>query len=352
MAVAIASNPSIFWTSDLDQTNHFTGYYAAMGMWFRLVGPDLPSWLFWHAVAGGVLVWVAYLLGRELGGPWCGLVAGMWVVADRITLHLMATLNMETFFLPLLYLAVLLWHRAASRPAWWAALAGGVLGLATIVRPTVAALPLVWLGLLPFERTRFPTHPRWRQAAAMLGGFSVGLVALLLHHRIAWESWTLGGVKATTTSLKYHALLVHGQHPADVGVGPWLQLVFSDPHVIWTRILPGWWDQLFVLWTHPGFGQMDLVQGLSHAGPYQAALTTIIAACAIWGAWTALRSRSRLALQLVVMPVYFSSFVVAFFMLNARYRASFIPALILLACLGVTAAKRAVSGARPVHAGA
>lgn len=373
MALTMSKQPGLFWTAQLVDQNFFSAYYPAMALWFMAVGPHLPSWFLFHALAGGVLVVTVYALGRKLGGRAVGVWAAGLTLADHVILQLMATMNMETFFVPLLFLGLLLWCDAGSPAAknaalrsWWA---GIVMGVATWFRPTSALLPFFLVGLTALERrpAEAGTPPpagsardeskgaadrsgglRSRQAAALLGGFAVAMAGLFIRHRIAWGYWTLGGLKTKVCWLANGALSIGGEHPADIGVWPWLQLVAQHPEQLWTHMIPGWWKQLLYLWTHRGFGRMDLVQGLNDAGAYQAALMSVMTVAFIAGAGLALRRRTRTDLALLALPVYFSVLVLVFFVLNSRYRAPFLPVLYLLACLGFYAVRSGKFGVRGV----
>ncbi len=87
---------------------------------------------------------------------------------------------------------------------------------------------------------------------------------------------------------------------------------------------------------------MDLVMGLNHEGPYQALVASFFAAGIAVGAGVAVARRSRADLVCLVLPVYFSALVLAFWVINARYRAPFIPALIALWGLGCREVARSV----------
>ena len=183
----------------------------------------------------------------------------------------------------------------------------------------------------------------------MLGGFLLSLLPLFIRHRIAWGHWTLfGGSQGGLLSWHAnYAWSIHAQHPYAIGWGPWLRLLSADPAAIWREMIPNWWTQILYLWTHRGFGQMDLVEGLNHNGSYQAALTGIAAAGIVVGAILAVRRRTRADLILLLLPVYFSSLALVYYVINTRYRAPFIPTLYLLCCLGFSWAASAIRGRRP-----
>ena len=338
MALRMAKDPAAVFTSRLADENFFSGYYPLMGLWFRAVGPSIPSWLFWHGVGGGILALSLYGIGRSIGGWMLGLLLAWFGSADHVVLQLLATMNMETFFIPALYLAVWLWIRTRSKreifDAIWTGLA---LGLATVFRPTSVLLPFVWAVLLVCERPSLSWRAIGRQAAGLLAGFAILLGLLIMRNRIAWGYWTLAGMKGKITSLQGSALWVHGQHPASVGLWPWLNVLAREPNAVWTHMVPAWRNELVQLWTHPGFGWMDLIQGLNAPGTYQAALTTVLLLLGVVGMVVALKLPGRVQLVLLTMPFYFSAFILAFDVLNARYRAPFIPALYALCCLGAQA---------------
>lgn len=346
MAIDMAAHPGYFFGTELKRDQlHFTGYFPLMALWIRLVGYHIPSWLFWHGVAGGLLALAVYWVGAMAWSARVGVAAAGLVIADRVTLHLMSTMNMETFFLPALYLSVVLWCRAASGPATAtlrrSAGAGAALGAATWFRVTSVLLPVAWLLVAHWERPRRTFRSWWRQGAGLLAGFGVPVGLLVLHHRFAWGYWSLSGLNGKYASGANYALEIQGHQPASIGLGPWLQLLAQEPSVIWTQILPGWAAQLVSLWTHTGFGQMDLVKGLNHEGPYQAAVTTLLALGMVIGAGLAVTRRRRVDMALVTLPAYFSALVLAFWVVNARYRAPFIPALLTLCCVGYAAIARA-----------
>lgn len=97
---------------------------------------------------GFVSVLLVGLLGRRLFGSGAGLVAaGLLALYPRHLLQA-AVLYSEHLFLPLLLLLLLVLVRAWGEPVAWrlAALAGGVAGLLTLVRPIGYLLGLLWIG--------------------------------------------------------------------------------------------------------------------------------------------------------------------------------------------------------------
>ncbi len=340
LALVIAEDPTRIWTPPPIDTNFFSAYYPLMGLWFRAVGAHLPSWLGWQGLAAGLLAVVVYSLGRRLRGRLVGLIAAGLVMADHVMLHLMATLNMEVFFIPALYLALWLWVSVNELPLpqrrLRAFFAGSALAMATLFRPTALLIPVVWWLLLCVERPRLPWSQARGQGVWMTLGFVLPMGLSMIRHRLAWGHWMLtGGSNGAGLSwYANYAWEVNGRHPYEMGWAPWLRLVASDPSVIWTQMIPDWWAQIVCLWTHRGFGQMDLVQGLNYPGPYQAALVGILTVGVVVGAIQAIRQRRRLDLVLLALPLYFTGLALVYYVINTRYRAPFLPALYLVACAG------------------
>ncbi len=351
-ALRVAQDPMWFLTSPEADLNFFSLYPPLMGAWFRLVGPHLASWLVWQGIASGLVALAVYWLGRRLSSRTAGLVAAGLVILDHVMVHLMATLNTETLMIPALYAALCLWVVAGERcSSAWArsAFAAGVMfGAAALFRPTVAALPFALTCLLLWERPALSWREIRAQGGALLAGFAAPMLLVLIRHRIAWGHWTLGESRGSVLSWKAnYAWNIDGQHPAVIGLGPWARVVAADPSAIWREMIPDWWAQILNLWTHQGFGQMDLVQGLNHGGPYRAALAGIMALGVLAGIAAAVRRRTRGDLVLCALPAYFTGLALVYYVINTRYRAPFIPALALLACLGWSALIAAIRSREP-----
>lgn len=342
LGLAISQDPRLLFTSQLGDQVFFTAYSVLMGFWFWLLsGPHVPSWLLWHGVAGGLLAVAVYWIGRQLTGQAIlGIVAGVLVVADHVMLHLLSTMNQETFFFALIYWALLLWSQAAASPAArprLALLAGLLLGLSVVCRTISLLIPLVWYVGMSWERSRSGVSSARRQGGWLVLGCAIPVALMMIRHRIAWGYWTVAGAHAQDYVVGWnYALRLHDVHLTDVGLVAWLRMLAAEPQLLWQHVIPSWWEQGLALWTHRGFGQMDLVQGLNAPGSYQAALTAILTVSALVGAVVAIRRRTRLDMALLSLPLYFTSFVLLYYVLNSRYRSPFIPALYLLSCLGLS----------------
>ena len=356
-AQRVAEDPRWFWTSSEADPNFVSFYYFIIGLWFRLIGhPHLPSWLAWQGLAAGCLALTVYWFGSRLGSRMTGLVAAGFVAADHVMLHLMGTLNMEVLSIPSLYVGLWLWVDAQDAPASRrlnrCAAAGLWLGLSTLFRPTAGLIPLLLIGLLMWERPKLSWSQIRVQGSRLLAGFALPMLIMIVRNRFLWGHWTLGQSRGSRLSwLANYAWDIQGQHPATIGLGPWLKLVAADPSVIWREMMPNWWNQILFLWTHYGFGQMDLIQGLNHLGRYQAALAVMLTAAVIAGIVCALRRRSRGDLVTLALPVYFTALAFVWYVINTRYRSPFIPALYLLACLGFQSAMTAIRARGPVAPG-
>lgn len=341
LALEVARQPSRIWTPPPFDSNFFSAYVPLMGLWFRVAGPRMPLWLAWQALAGGLLVLMVFRLGRLLGGAAVGAAAAALTAADHVLLHIMGTLNTEVFFLPALYAALWLWASVTEQPAASrlraCALAGLALGLAAVFRPTAVLMTPALIALLWIERPPLSWTRIRQEASRLVGGFALPVAAVALRNRAAWGHWTLfGGSNGSHLSwIANYAWEVQGQHPGVIGWGPWLRLVAEQPSMIWRGMIPDWWAEVRHLWSHPGFGQMDLVQGLNHGGPYQAALAVILGVALAAGAGVAVGERRRIHLVVLALPVYFTGLALVYWVINTRYRAPFIPALYLLAALGL-----------------
>jgi hypothetical protein len=333
----------------------FSLYVVFMGLWFRVVGSHVPSWLVWQGLAAGLLAVMVYELGRRVtGSRVAGSVAAAMVMLDHVMLHLMATLNMEVAFIPALYVAVWLWSTVPElsprAQRWRCVWTGVVVGFSALFRPTSGLFPLMLAGALLFERPKLSWRNVVKQAGWMLAGFAIPIALLLIRHRIAWGHWTTGD--SNGAPLSWHAnyaWTIQGQHPYTIGWARWFQLLAADPSVLWREMIPNWWAQILFLWTHHGFGQMDFVQGLNYPGFYQAALMAILAVGIVAGTAQALRRRHRADVMLLALPMYFTALALIFWVINTRYRAPFIPALALLCCAGYAALASALRSRAPGH---
>jgi hypothetical protein len=96
-------------------------------------------------LAGALLVWMAFVVGRRLAGPWTGVTAA-WVVATMPVLLFQVTQPMNDVAVTALWLSIVAAAFSAEPSRPW--LIGACTGLATLVRPNLAPASIavgVWL---------------------------------------------------------------------------------------------------------------------------------------------------------------------------------------------------------------
>ena len=144
--------------------------------------------------------WLLFLIGRKLGHPRAGMVAA-WLYALSPNIALWSiTIMTETLFSFLLATAILVWvwHLKSSKLSWLA-LAGGVLGLAALVRPIGLYMLPLWavVTLLAYWRTT-----GWRKAIGSAGVLLLSGIAAIFPWMIRnWQvhdQFTLSSVSSKT----------------------------------------------------------------------------------------------------------------------------------------------------------
>jgi len=138
----------------------------------------LPAVFF--GVASIAVVWA---LGRQLGGSWLGLLAGLLVAVNPLHLRYSQEARMYTMYVFFLGLAALLLLRFMSRPGWrvGALLAGAVIGAAyshdvSVLWVATMVAVLIPAGLL----TRRQDAPPIRRSLVGLAFVALAVVAALL----------------------------------------------------------------------------------------------------------------------------------------------------------------------------
>jgi len=157
-------------------------------------------------LAGVGLVLALFFLGRRLAGDGAGFAAALLAAADPVLVTYSTELLTESLFLCLFYLAVLLILRAgeSSRP-WLAAGCGALAAAAFGARFIgVAALPAAcgWLALLRFRSAPGAARRRLVRATAagllVLLGFVLAASPVLLRNRVVRGHWSITGFVETT----------------------------------------------------------------------------------------------------------------------------------------------------------
>ena len=96
-----------------------------------------------QCVVGALAVWLTFVLGRDLFGPWVGLLAALGAAVDIVLVRQSVRFLSEILFTPLVLAVAISFVRALQRPttarfAW----TGVWIGLANLVRPTLFGFPV------------------------------------------------------------------------------------------------------------------------------------------------------------------------------------------------------------------
>jgi 4-amino-4-deoxy-L-arabinose transferase-like glycosyltransferase len=164
--------------------------------------PFLRRALLLQAALGLLTVGLGYLVARPLL-PRAGAVAVAALLA--ISPHLVSlgtSLLTETLFATVVTaFALALVHAARREQARWYLLAGVLLGLTALVRPTLQYLPLVLAPAIAWLATR----ERGRSAGALLLGFALCFGPWLVRNQVVLGSWSDPRLMSGT--------LLHGSYP-------------------------------------------------------------------------------------------------------------------------------------------
>lgn len=170
---------------------------ALPGVWVE--GPRLLS-----LVAGVLTVLLTYLLGRELGGRWAGLLAGGLLATSLAHVAINSRIAWSNCITPLfMTAALLLLTRALGRDRPWLLLPAGLaVGLGVQTHPSAAALlPGLMVGVL-----LSPTGRRWLHT---LWPWLGGLAAALAYANVLWYNLMTGGRSLAAAQERDYAV-----HPA------------------------------------------------------------------------------------------------------------------------------------------
>ncbi|MBK6281219.1 MAG: glycosyltransferase family 39 protein [Gammaproteobacteria bacterium] len=158
-----------------------------------------------QALLGVVMIPLVYLLGRPLlGGAWALLPALLVAFSPQLVTAGTYVLS-ETLFAFLLLTAIVTLDRQFRVPekkTVYALLAGLILGLAALTRPTLQyLLPALLVAMLPL----LPAGTRWRNALGLVLGFAIVFTPWILRNLL-----TLGVASDPTLTI---STLVHGHYP-------------------------------------------------------------------------------------------------------------------------------------------
>jgi 4-amino-4-deoxy-L-arabinose transferase-like glycosyltransferase len=226
---------------------------------------------------GAATIVLTGLLGRATAGRRVGIVAALLVALSPLVIATDGSLMSDTLYLPLILLALLLAHRASTRPTGqsWCAL-GAAIGVATLVRQDAlllivfAAVPAAVLSRLRVRR--------------LLPRLALGLGTLLL----VLTPWVL------RNAIVMHATTVSTHSASTAIAGSNCALTYAGPEL-------GWWDHRC---THPEFeGRMSEARysskithlGVSYALAHASRLPVALSARfgRVWGLWTPVDTARR-----------------------------------------------------------
>jgi 4-amino-4-deoxy-L-arabinose transferase-like glycosyltransferase len=98
-------------------------------------------------------------IGREIGGKWTGIIAGLFAATFPLLVFYQTTLQLEALLSALLPLALWRGIQALKRPAWRTSAVFGIsIGLITLVRMTSAVVGIVYTLSLIFSKNRRLGH--------------------------------------------------------------------------------------------------------------------------------------------------------------------------------------------------
>ena len=151
---------------------HPLGYYMILWGWMNLTGQSLPALRILSIIAGLIVVFLSYLIGRELFGEKTGLTSALIVALAPFQIHFAQEIRMYVFMCMWLLLATYAYIRASreNRWEWW-----GVFSISAALSQythNMAAFYLIALAVSPlFSKD-------WAALRAILIS---GLVAIILY---------------------------------------------------------------------------------------------------------------------------------------------------------------------------
>jgi hypothetical protein len=253
---------------------------------YRLAGPSAAYFI--SPVAMTLALAAVFLIVRLVAGSFGGVLAVVIVATSPVTLGLTNNPNSHAAALCCVswgfYLLLRWWQRRGS---WRAALAGLLLGCAATIRygEALVLLPVLLVALF---NVRLRERGSWLEAAALLGGWVLPIMLLLVSNRLTLGAWT--GYDATGESTgfdrQYLAQNWDGVIRQLAGAGLFLTLPLGVLGLV--QLFARNWRVATVLWAWvlPGV----LLYGAYYWAP---ARTTSGRRCRCWGATTGRRRSSR-----------------------------------------------------------
>lgn len=171
-------------------------FRAPLYPWFlalllSLTGDDLTWARLLQAPLGSATVVLTTLLGRRLGGPLAGWVAGFLAATSWVLVYFDGEFLIPTLAVPLNLLALWLTLGLGSAPSpRRAGAAGAAWGIAALARPNVLLL-LPFLGLWLLLMGRVGGALRWGLALIFTAGALLPILPITAYNRIAGGDWVL-----------------------------------------------------------------------------------------------------------------------------------------------------------------
>jgi 4-amino-4-deoxy-L-arabinose transferase-like glycosyltransferase len=265
---AVNGHPTAFWPP---------GYPAFLVVVQIIFGSALRTSQLAGAATGGATIALTGLLGRAIAGRRVGLVAALLVALSPLVIATDGSLLADTLYLPLVLLALLLAHRARTRPTAqsWCAL-GAAIGVATLVRQD-ALLLIVFAAVPAAVLSRRPVRRLVPQLALGLGTLSLVLAPWVLRNAIVMHAATISTHSASTA--------IAGTNCA---------LTYSGPEL-------GWWDhrctypELESRMSEARYSSKITHLGVSYALAHSSRLPVVLSARfgRVWGLWNPVDTASR-----------------------------------------------------------
>lgn len=308
-----------------------------------------------NVLFGTVAVAMLGMLGRRLIGDAPGLIAAALLAVDPIMLFFHGLVLTETVYVTLLVVGLFALTRVdGRRPAFWAAVCGIVLGVATLTRSSglffpFVLLPFLWARVVGSVRRRMVLSITYLSAYCLLllptairnyglfGHFipvRTGSGASLLE---AWGPWADGGPGMER--------IVYPSFPDGANEYERDQIA-RDAALQWARSHPG--DVLALAWKKFRRTWSVTINAPGYASAWYVAIGWLsvapVLACAAAGAWL-VRARCR-TLALLLAPAVYFTLVHVVFVGSVRYRLPAMPGLFVLAAVAIHAASRRILRAR------
>ena len=136
---------------------------------------------------GAVTVLLTYLLGRRVFGHTAGLLAALFAAASLVLIHQSSHLLSEVLFTPTVLLTVLvLWRAFETGALWRFALAGALVGVTALIRPTLLFFPVFLVVIFVFvDRSR----EMLRRGLVLTGATLVVISPWLIRNRLHYDAW-------------------------------------------------------------------------------------------------------------------------------------------------------------------